>query len=240
MADLTNSSKDNADQKTNTEQNASAASKSNAPNSEIADKVGAVVHGDTQAAKDIYNQAKESTGEAAGKVYGVVADKATSKIDEQKTNLAQGLSSVADNIRQMGDNLRGGDNPYGIADITSSYSSTLADKVEQFSGYLDQKDLGELVSDVEKFAHRNPAMFLGGAFALGIVAARFLKSGNPNQALMRRPRYERKGEYLPNEHEGIHLPEDFDKQNKMSGSQINAASKTTDTSANAASPNKGA
>ena len=33
-----------------------------------------------------------------------------------------------------------------------------------------------MLSDVKDFARKNPAIFLGGAFAMGIVAARFLKS----------------------------------------------------------------
>jgi len=69
-----------------------------------------------------------------------------------------------------------------------------------------------LMRDVEHFAHKNPAVFLGGAFALGILAARFLKSGNPNQALMRRPRREREGIYIPDKSEGVYLPEDLSKK----------------------------
>jgi len=37
---------------------------------------------------------------------------------------------------------------------------------------------------VEGYARRNPAVFVGAAFALGFLAARFLKTSSPNQALM--------------------------------------------------------
>lgn len=181
---------------------------------DIAAKISSAVQGDTKAAKDIYSQAKDS----AGKAYGIATEKAASKIDEQKTSLAQGLSSVADNIRQLGDNLRGAEKPHGIAEATANYSSTVADKVEQLSGYLDRKDLGEVMDDVEDFAHRNPLLFLGGAFALGILAARFLKSSNPNQALMRRPQNSRRG---------IYSTEGLDKQIKPKSSKSDL---TTDTS----------
>ena len=206
--------------------------------SKISDAVVNAVHGDTGAVKDILDQAKKSTGDVAGKAYDIAAEKATSKIVEQKTNLAQGLSSIADNIRQMGESLRGEEDPHGVAKFTADYGDTLAEKVEQVSGYLDKRDLGALVNDIEGFAHRNPVLFLGAAFALGIGAARFLKSGNANQALMRRPRYERKGQFLPDEHEGVHLPEDLDKQANPTVNQ--AKSETVNKSANAASPNKGA
>lgn len=213
---------DSTDNKRNNEKNKQE--------SELADNVSKAVQGDTKAAKEVYNQAKESTGEAANKLYDAAAKTASSKIDEQKSSLASGLADVAESIRQIGESFGDGKQPTGVAKLTSNYGNTLADKVEQYSNYLDKKDLGEMMNDVEGFAHRNPALFLGAAFALGVVAARFLKSGNSNQALMRRQRYERKGEYLPDEHEGVHLPKDLDKLSKSAENK----------SGSVASSNKGA
>jgi hypothetical protein len=42
--------------------------------------------------------------------------------------------------------------------------------------YLHGKDLDRIVGDVEHFARSQPLMFIGGAFGLGLLAARFLKS----------------------------------------------------------------
>ncbi len=167
------------------------------------------VSGAATGAKEILEQAKETAGQA----YGKVTEQASSKITEQKDTLARGLSSVADGIRQMGENLRGGEQEQTpLAGLTARYGDSLASQVEDISNYLEKKDLRELVKDVEVFARRNPAVFIGGAFALGILAARFLKSGNPNQSLMRRPRSERKGFYIPDESEGVYLPEDLSKK----------------------------
>ena len=214
-------------------QNTETKDQSGKQENKFADKVSDAVQGDTKAAKDIYNQAKEATGDVADKVYNAAAKKTTSKIEEQKTNFALDLSDVADSIRQIVGNLSGEKQPQGVAKMASNYTNSLADKVEQVSGYIGDKDLSEMLSDAEDLAHRNPMLFLGGAFALGVVAARFLKSSSSEQALMRRPRYERKGKYLPDEHEGVHLPEDLEKQVKDNTS-------ATIKSANAASPNKGA
>ncbi len=214
MADFENNKQDNktdgVTDKTQSPQGETIGGQSAKPNNELADKVSSAVQGDTKAAQDIYNQAKDS----AGKAYGIATEKATSKIDEQKTNLAQSLSSVADTIRGLGDNLGEAKQPNGIADTAAKYSNTVADKVEQFSGYLEKKDVREVMSDVEEFAHRNPLLFLGGAFALGVLAARFLKSSNPNRALMLRPRNAKKG-YRANESDGVSLPEDLDEQMKF-------------------------
>lgn len=195
----------------------------------LSEQVGNIVSGDTGAVKDVLNQAKESTTQVASQAYGIAAKKATSAIEEQKTTLAQGLTSVADNIRQLGENLKGDEQTSPIASVTAKYSDSIAGQVEQLSRYLEGKDLREMATDVERFARRNPAVFLGGAFVVGLLAARFLKTGNPNQSLMKRERYEREGVYLPDETEGIHLPENLDEMVSSKGGTQNAGTQNSST-----------
>lgn len=207
---------------------AETGSQSTGSGTQLSEKVGNIVSGDTSAVKDVLKQAKESTGQVASQAYGVAAQKATSVLDEQRTNLAQGLTSVADNIRQLAESSKASEQPNALTDITAKYSDSIAGQVEKLAGYLEGKDLREMAGDIEKFARRNPAVFLGGAFTLGLLAARFLKSGNPNKSLMRRDRYEREGVYLPDESEGVHLPEDLDTQSTTStGSKSNFSSGTS-------------
>lgn len=120
----------------------------------------------------------ESSENITGQAIGQVKDKAASLIGEQKSSLASGIGTVADSIRQIGENLRTGDENNQIASLVGKYGDTLAERVEKFSGYIEDRELRELVRDVETFARRNPALFVGGAFALGVIAARFLKSSN--------------------------------------------------------------
>ncbi len=94
--------------------------------------------------KEILKQAKETAGQA----YEKVSEQASTQIVTQKDNLARGLSSVADGIRQMGENLRGGEQQTPIAGLTAKYGDSLANQVEQISDYLEKKDLRELVKDV--------------------------------------------------------------------------------------------
>ena len=211
-----NAAQDNTQNKT---ENTGTTNQGTASSSQLSEKVSNIVSGDTGAVKDVLKQAKESTGEVASQAYGVAAEKATTVIEEQKTNLAQGLTSVADSIRQMGENLRGAEQS-GVAGTTAKYSESIATQVEQFSRYLETKDLRAVANDVERYARRNPAVFLGGAFALGLLAARFLKSANPNQALIRRERYEG---------EGVYLPESFDDQVRSVGSRSNFSTGTSGT-----------
>jgi hypothetical protein len=143
----------------------------------------------TNKVKGLYQTAADSqVGQAAKDALGQVKDNATTAIDDKKANLAQGLTSVADTLRQVGGTLKPaeGEPPANkVAELTTQYTESLSEQVEKISGYLERQDLRGLMSDLEGFARRNPAIFLGGAFALGILAARFLKSSNPNQALVR-------------------------------------------------------
>lgn len=236
MADSTNSKKENevnaSADNMKTVQKSETANQTNEQKNDLADKVGSAVSGDTKAAKDIYDQAKKATGEVAGKVYDAAADKATSKIDEEKTVLAQGVSNIADSIRQIGDSLRDGEEQsYGIAKVGANYSNKIADQVEQISSYLENRELGEILNDLKKFAHRNPSLFMGGAFVVGIAAARFFKSGNSNQSRTSHSRSHGKE---------IGAPENSDKQTKLSGDQTKNTAASTDKSVSAASSNKGA
>jgi len=234
------------DDKTNTNPTNSAIGKTpgNTPNaqggktagtgqgSEIAGKIGDVLSGDTGAIKDAYNSAKESTGAVASQAYGFATKKATEVIDEQKATLTQGLTSVADSIRQIGDNLGKAEEPTGVAKAAAQYTNTAAEKVEQISGYLENQDFSGLVKDLKNFAQSNPALFLGGAFTLGILASRFLKSGSTGTS-RKRLNPANKLQRSDFADDGVHLPENLDSQVKASKGQSGG------TRAGTSSQNKG-
>lgn len=99
---------------------------------------------------------------------------AESQLDSGRERVAEGMGSVAGAIRNTGDQLRG--SPVaGVAD----YLTQAADTVQGASKYLENKSVGEVVSDVESFARREPLIFLGGTFAVGLLLGRFLKSASP-------------------------------------------------------------
>jgi hypothetical protein len=58
----------------------------------------------------------------------------------------------------------------------AKYVEGAADQIEDWSRRLREKDVDALLSDVQRLARRQPAVFVGSAFALGLVGARFLKS----------------------------------------------------------------
>jgi hypothetical protein len=65
------------------------------------------------------------------------------------------------------------------------YAGSVAEQVERFSGYLRDQSIDQILGEVAEFARRRPALFMGGAFTLGLLAARFLKSTSANGASVR-------------------------------------------------------
>ena len=60
--------------------------------------------------------------------------------------------------------------------MVAAYTQGVADKIEQLASALRGRDLPQLARDVEQLARRQPALFIGGAFSVGLIAARFMKS----------------------------------------------------------------
>ena len=128
------------------------------------------------------DQATDKASELTDKVQSQV----TSQVSAQKEKASETLSSVADALRQTGDQLQSKDQGF-IAD----YTTKAAEEIDRFSGYLRTHDMNDLMNEVEQLARRQPAVFLGGAFAIGVLAARFFKSSSPQ------PRYGRSGQNYP-------------------------------------------
>ncbi|HYF65776.1 MAG TPA: hypothetical protein VD886_23305, partial [Herpetosiphonaceae bacterium] len=111
----------------------------------------------------------------AGEKVGLLADQArqtvTSQVATQKDKASEALSSVAQALRQTGDQLRSNDQG-----AIGQYAGQAADQIERLSGFLRDRDVNDIMVEAERFARRQPALFLGGAFVLGLIGARFLKS----------------------------------------------------------------
>ena len=129
----------------------------------------------TATARSFIDQAKETAGQA----YEAVTEKAATKLDAQKSTLSGGLATVADSVRQVSDNLGSAKTDSGLAEAAAKYTNTAAAKIENVAGYFDSRSVKDMARDLEGFARRNPAIFLGAAFGLGILVARFLKSTPP-------------------------------------------------------------
>jgi hypothetical protein len=120
------------------------------------------------------DQAKDRVEGLVDRAQGRVKDAAESRLSAGKSEAVDRLSDVAQGLRSSGQQFQG-------QEAIGHFVTRAADRVESFANHLRNRDVPELIEEVEDFARRQPAAFLGGAFAVGLIGARFLKSSRDNQ-----------------------------------------------------------
>lgn len=100
-----------------------------------------------------------------------------SRVDDGKARVARTLGAVASSLKTSSTDMQTGD-----AAAIGGMVERVANQVERAASYLERSDVDELVGGVERFARRNPALFIGAAFAVGVIGARFLKSSRGGTA----------------------------------------------------------
>ncbi|MBV9280669.1 MAG: hypothetical protein JOZ41_11345 [Chloroflexi bacterium] len=118
---------------------------------------------------------KQQAQQTAGQAVDQAREQATSLAAGQKDRTADSLRGIARALRQTDQQIEGKDG--GLA---TELTVRAAEQVECLAGYLENHDLGQIRGEAEDLARRRPALFLGGAFALGLLASRFLKSSPPD------------------------------------------------------------
>ena len=108
---------------------------------------------------------------AGGGITQAIRDNTFRSLDNQKARASETLGSFAGAVRGMTQPLRDGGQT-GVAD----YVNQAADGIERWASQMRQQDIEDAFRAVQQFARRQPALFLGIGFAVGVVAARFLKS----------------------------------------------------------------
>lgn len=126
----------------------------------------------TRAAKDQAGEfgtaAKDMAADATGRVRTAMS--------EQKTAGADYLGTIAQAVQRAAGEFE--------SDVPQAahYIRQAAGQIESVADAVRQRDMGELVGEVQEFARRQPTLFFGGAVILGFAALRFFKSSSPAQA----------------------------------------------------------
>lgn len=117
-------------------------------------------------------------GQEAGESVGRLAEKAGSagiqRADQAREMTADGLEKLASTVRRVGTDMES-EQP-----MIANVASTAAEQAERAAGFLRETDARELIHNVEDVARRQPLLFVGGAFLLGMVASRFIKAAGGN------------------------------------------------------------
>ncbi len=122
-----------------------------------------------QQGQQLSRQARQQAGELATRG----GEQVKSQLANQKHEAAQRLTPIQTALRETAQQLRKqGQGP------VAEYADKASDGVERTAGYLRETDVDEMVNEARGFARNRPALFLGGALALGFLGARFLKSSS--------------------------------------------------------------
>ena len=103
-------------------------------------------------------------------ILGGIKQNVTTRVDEQKNRAADGLGGIANVIRNAGNELRSEN------ETIAAYVDQASDQLRRFADQIRQKGVGDMLDDLNGFARRRPALFIGGAFLVGIGLASLLKS----------------------------------------------------------------
>jgi hypothetical protein len=94
-----------------------------------------------------------------------IVERGTEQVADQVDAAARALHGAADKLEQ--------DTPQA-----AHVAHTLAGQIDRASSYLRDRRTGQIFSDIENFARRDPALFIAGAALAGVLLGRFLRASS--------------------------------------------------------------
>ncbi|MGI5270187.1 hypothetical protein ACQEUU_13625 [Nonomuraea sp. CA-218870] len=129
-----------------------------------------------EAAREVAATAREQTGVVAGEAreqtrqaVEQIREQARAQARHQSERAAQGIRQWADELAAMNDGAKPDSQVAGVV-------RQVADGGRRAADYLEQNGLAGVVSEVQDFARRKPAVFLAGALAAGFLVGRIAKA----------------------------------------------------------------
>jgi hypothetical protein len=127
--------------------------------------------------RDTMQQAKDTVRNVASQVREDAAGAARSGYRNTANRTAETLGTVAQTLRSSTEQLHAQHQGEAIA----RYIERASDQAQRFAEYLRNAEPDQVVNEVRNFARRQPTLFLGGAFMMGLVASRFLRASERDQ-----------------------------------------------------------
>jgi gas vesicle protein len=118
------------------------------------------------------NQAA-NLGDAAKDLASDATGRVKTAMDEQKAASADYLGTIAQAVQRAAGEFQS-DVPQA-----AQYIRQAASQISSVADAVRDRNMHDLVGEVQNFAKRQPTLFFGGAVVLGFAALRFLKSSAP-------------------------------------------------------------
>jgi hypothetical protein len=129
-----------------------------------------------QSATEVVKTQAGNMADSAKEMASDVGSKLRTSMTEQKTVGADYVGNVANIIRRTAYEFD------GEMPQAGHYIRKAAAQLDNVSQALRDKDLSEIVGNVQDFARKQPTAFLGAAVLVGFAAVRFLKSSTGNKS----------------------------------------------------------
>jgi methyl-accepting chemotaxis protein len=140
---------------------------------DVKDKAAGLTDDITRAAKD--NAAQ--LGDTARDFANTAKDKVGEAVTQRKSIGADYIGSIA---QATGQAAHAFENDLPQA---AQYIRQASAQIQEVADTVRERDVRELVGDVQEFARSQPTLFFGGALMLGFAALRFLKSTPPTKSV---------------------------------------------------------
>lgn len=118
--------------------------------------------------------AKETLKQEGQRLAEGVKAKAGGLAAEQKDVASSYLTDISEAINDLTSTL----DKQGHGTI-AHYTRSAAEELRRMGHAISEREFNDLAREVTEFAKRRPALFFGGAFAIGFGLARFLASSRP-------------------------------------------------------------
>jgi hypothetical protein len=129
-------------------------------------------------AREQVREIKDQAIGQARETFRDARDRAASSLGDSKSRMADQIGGMASAFRHASEQFRS-DDQARIAGLAESVAS----QVDQLADYLRNRDGRAMLDDIDRLARRQPALVIGGAFALGLLAARFIKSSERRERM---------------------------------------------------------
>jgi hypothetical protein len=137
-------------------------------------------------AREQVRQAKDKVMDQARTTLRDARERAGSTFTDSRRQAADRIGGIGSAFHRTSETLRGEDQAR-FADVADN----VAQQIDRMADYLRDSDGRTIARDIESLARRQPALVFAGAFAIGVLAARFFKSSTPRY----RSEFEEEGGY---------------------------------------------
>jgi hypothetical protein len=111
--------------------------------------------------------------EATSSIVDRVKERAAAELKTQRDRASAGIGTVVQAVRQSTQQLRDENH-----DQLAHYVNEAADRIDLLARQLRTMQINDVLTDARRLARRQPAIFVGSAFVVGLLGARFFKSSS--------------------------------------------------------------